>query len=261
MNKYDVNELAVFDKGLIKVYETDTGELIIDGREMWHGVESKQQFTDWIEARLEECDAVENKEFFIYLRKTSEKGGRPSKEYVVQLDTAKEMVMLERNEIGKQYRKYFIEVEKKYKKGEQEKHVQSDGVKAKLAEAKLNNSKARLASLYLKIGDNALTPTYQQIMYSKATEVLAGELLLPLPKMEQQNFTARDIGKRLNISANKVGHLTNENDLKNDAYGQWVHDKAKNCDKQIKTFRYYENVIPVLQELLDKEAKKETERV
>lgn len=147
------------------------------------------------------------------------------------------------------------------KKQAKQKVVESDGVKAKLAEAKLNNSKARLASLYLKIGDNALTPTYQQIMYSKATEVLAGELLLPLPKMERQTFTAGEIGERLGISANKVGHLSNENGLKNDEYGQWVHDKAKNCDKQIKTFRYYENVIPVLQELLDKEAKKETERV
>ena len=235
MNNCNVSGLKVFEDKLIKVYETDTGELIVDGREMWHGVESKQQFTDWIEARLEECDAVENKEFFIYLRKTSEKGGRPSKEYVVQLDTAKEMVMLERNEIGKQYRKYFIEVEKKYKKGEQEKYVQSDGVKAKLAEAKLNNS--------------------------KATEVLAGELLLPLPKVERRSYKAGEIGAQLGISANAVGRLANENGLKIDEYGEWVQDKKKNCEGQCETFRYYENVIPVLQELLDKEAKKETERV
>lgn len=36
-------------------------------------------------------------------------------EYIIKLDTAKEMAMLERNEIGKQVRKYFIEIEKKYK--------------------------------------------------------------------------------------------------------------------------------------------------
>ncbi len=36
-------------------------------------------------------------------------------EYIIQLSTAKEMAMLERNEKGKQVRRYFIDVEKKYK--------------------------------------------------------------------------------------------------------------------------------------------------
>lgn len=47
--------------------------------------------------------------------KILEKGGRPQTEYIIKLDTAKEMAMLERNEKGKQVRRYFIAVEKKYK--------------------------------------------------------------------------------------------------------------------------------------------------
>ena len=43
------------------------------------------------------------------------KGGRPTKEHIIKLDIAKEMAMLERNDKGKQVRRYFIEVEKKYK--------------------------------------------------------------------------------------------------------------------------------------------------
>lgn len=38
-------------------------------------------------------------------------------EYLIKLDTAKEMAMLEHNEKGKQVRRYFINVEKKYKEG------------------------------------------------------------------------------------------------------------------------------------------------
>ena len=36
-------------------------------------------------------------------------------DYIIKIDTAKEMAMLERNDKGKQVRKYFIAIEKKYK--------------------------------------------------------------------------------------------------------------------------------------------------
>lgn len=41
--------------------------------------------------------------------------GQNMKEHIIHLDTAKEMAMLERNEKGKQVRRYFIKVEKRYK--------------------------------------------------------------------------------------------------------------------------------------------------
>lgn len=44
--------------------------------------------------------------------------GTPKKDHIIKLDTAKEMAMLERNEKGKQVRKYFIIIEKKYKENQ-----------------------------------------------------------------------------------------------------------------------------------------------
>ena len=43
-------------------------------------------------------------------------GGRPRKEYILKLDVAKELCMIENNENGRMIRKYFIEVEKRYRK-------------------------------------------------------------------------------------------------------------------------------------------------
>lgn len=117
-------------------------------------------------------------------------------------------------------------------------------------EARLKNAKVREANLYLKIADKVQIPEYKQIMYSKATEVLSGEQLLPLPKVERKNFSAAEVGKKLGISANMVGRLANKNNLKTNEYGINVWDKAKHSDKQVPTFRYYENVIPIIKNII-----------
>ncbi|EQJ84737.1 BRO family, N-terminal domain protein [Clostridioides difficile P48] len=118
------------------------------------------------------------------------------------------------------------------------------------AQARLKNARAREAKIYLELADKIDIKEYKQIMYSKTTELLSGETLIPLPKMEKKTYSATDIGKMLGISANKVGGLANAYNLKTEEYGIKVWDKAKYSDKQVPNFRYYENVIPVLEKVL-----------
>ncbi|HFL2421795.1 TPA: Bro-N domain-containing protein [Clostridioides difficile] len=118
------------------------------------------------------------------------------------------------------------------------------------AQARLKNARAREAKIYLELADKVDIKEYKQIMYSKTTELLSGETLIPLPKIERKTYSATDIGKMLGISANKVGGLANAYNLKTDEYGIKVWDKAKYSDKQVPNFRYYENVIPVLEKAL-----------
>ena len=94
------------------MYETSNGEKVVYGSELHEVLEVKSKFADWIKNRLNDCDAAEKEDFETF-SKILEKG-RPTVEYIVKLDTAKEMAMLERNDKGKQVRKYFIAVEKKY---------------------------------------------------------------------------------------------------------------------------------------------------
>lgn len=99
---------------LMPVYQTtDKGEKIVDGRELHNILQSKQEFANWMKNRIEKYGFIEGEDFLTTLSKTS--GGRPATDYVLKLDMAKELAMVENNEQGRKARKYFIEVEKKFK--------------------------------------------------------------------------------------------------------------------------------------------------
>lgn len=108
-----MNELKVIENELVPVYETSTGEKVVYGSELHEVLEVKSRYREWIDRRLLDIDAVENEDF--QAAEISAPSGQTKKEYIIKLDTAKEMAMLERNEKGKQVRRYFIQVEKKYK--------------------------------------------------------------------------------------------------------------------------------------------------
>lgn len=88
----------------------------VNARELHVFLESKQDYSTWIKKRIDQYNFVENQDF-IKLHKKMElsKTGQMSIEYFITLDMAKELSMVERNEKGKQARKYFIDCERKMK--------------------------------------------------------------------------------------------------------------------------------------------------
>lgn len=109
-------ELKVVENGMVPVYETDTGEWVVYGTELHKVLGVKSHFRDWVKNRLKDVEALENDDYETSAKNLAgPNGGGPIKEYIIKLDIAKEMAMLERNPKGKQVRRYFIQVEKKYK--------------------------------------------------------------------------------------------------------------------------------------------------
>lgn len=100
---------------LIPVYETDKGEHVVDGRELHQFLKVGKDFSTWMKDRIEKFDLVEGEEYSPILGKTNSGGGRPTTDYILKLDTAKEIAMVENNDQGKVVRKYFITVEKRFK--------------------------------------------------------------------------------------------------------------------------------------------------
>lgn len=108
-----MNELKVIENELVPVYKTSTGEKVVYGSELHEVLGAPSVYREWVKRRLSDIDAIENEDFQGV--EISTPSGQTKKDHIIKLDTAKEMAMLERNEKGKQVRRYFIRVEKKYK--------------------------------------------------------------------------------------------------------------------------------------------------
>lgn len=109
-----MQNLTVIENELVPVYETSTGEKVVYGSELHEVLEVRSNYREWIKRRTSDIDAEEDEDFSTVEIPTVS-GGVPKKDHIIKLDTAKEMAMLERNDKGKQVRRYFIEVEKKHK--------------------------------------------------------------------------------------------------------------------------------------------------
>ncbi|WP_063333971.1 antA/AntB antirepressor family protein [Marinomonas sp. TW1] len=90
----------------------------VNARELHAFLEVGRDFSNWIKARINRYGFIEGEDFMCVENLSSPKRAsaksRTKKviEYFVTLDMAKELAMVERNEKGKQARRYFIACEK-----------------------------------------------------------------------------------------------------------------------------------------------------
>lgn len=111
-----MNNLIIIENGIVPVYVTGTGEKVVYGTELHRVLGVKTAYKDWSVRRFNDVDAIENEDF--EAAQICAPSGQTKKDHIIKLDIAKEMAMLERNEKGKQVRKYFIIIEKKYKENQ-----------------------------------------------------------------------------------------------------------------------------------------------
>jgi len=67
----------------------------VSARELHEFLEVGTRFNDWF-ARMKEYGFSEGTDFYSFLSKTTEQGGRPATDYVLTLDMAKELCMIQR---------------------------------------------------------------------------------------------------------------------------------------------------------------------
>lgn len=94
---------------LIKITTNEEGKQLVSARELHEFLESGQDFTTWIKNRIEKYEFVEDEDFTLHKFMV---GKVWKHDYILTMDIAKELSMVENNDKGSEARKYFIKCEK-----------------------------------------------------------------------------------------------------------------------------------------------------
>ncbi|MDH0718230.1 antA/AntB antirepressor family protein [Acinetobacter junii] len=88
-------------------------QLGVNARDVHAALEVKTDFSDWMKRRIKQCKFEENYDYMLILKKEEQvSGAKYLNEYIISIDMAKHLGMMERNNKGHEIRKYFIEQEK-----------------------------------------------------------------------------------------------------------------------------------------------------
>ena len=123
----------------------------------------------------------------------------------------------------------------------------------KSIEIKERNSRVRLSNQFLKLAKvDTLSTEYKNILVSKAAEALTGFALIPLPQSEQKMYSATEIGEMFGVSAQKIGRVSNEHDMKTEEYGEYYRTKSQHCCKEVDSFVYNDKAVERFREIFGK---------
>lgn len=112
-------------KNLVLINHNFNGQIIsaVHARDLHAELESKKDFTDWIKARILKYGFIEGEDYVLLLPQMGEqkgRGGSNKTDYILSLDMAKEVAMVEATEKGREVRQYFIRREKQLRRLEKQ---------------------------------------------------------------------------------------------------------------------------------------------
>lgn len=181
---------------LIKV-SYDNDQPTVSARELHDFLEVKTAYKDWF-PRMCDYGFSEGIDFCSFLSESH--GGRPAQDAQLTIDMAKEICMLQRNDRGKQARKYFLELEKDWNSPEKvmARALQIADRKIRLLEDENAQQKQLLAEYRLKA-------SYYDVVLQTKDALSASEI-------------AKDYGK----SAKWLNNLLHDKGVQYKQSGMWL---------------------------------------
>ncbi len=158
---------------LIKInYETE--QPTVSARELYEGLEIKTAFKDWF-PRMTEYGFTENQDFILVAQKRATNNPKNPvttyNDYQISVDMAKQICMIQRSEKGRQYRQYFLDLEKAWNTPEQ---VFARALK--MADREIEKLKSSNAGLMEDVQRMRPKEIFADAVSTSHTSILIGEL-------------------------------------------------------------------------------------
>lgn len=172
---------------LIKV-EVKADTQVVSARELHKGLKIKTRFNEWVSQNFKEFEGEQDYMSAVTTADMPNGGVKHINDYILTIDMAKQLCLMSRTELGKKYRKYFLELERKWNDPQEV---------VKRGYAILQNENARLKLENQQMQPKAL---FADSVAASHTTILIGELAKILR------------GNGINIGANRLF--------------QWMRDKG-----------------------------------
>lgn len=129
------------------------------------------------------------------------------------------------------------------------------GLKDKRLAIMEENAKTKQAQLLFKVATGTASNSARERIFAHIATELTGEKFIP--EIQEKEFSAKEVGDELGITANKVGRIANILDLKaeqpsENRFGRWAMSKSKYSNKEVAQWLYYQAGVDEINKYLSK---------
>ena len=183
---------------LINITLNENHEPVISARQLHTALGVTDRFSRWFERML--AYGFEEKSDYVGCEIFHDLARKKVKDYIIKLDMAKEIAMLQRNEKSKEVRKYFIQVEKDF------------------------NSPEKIMARALLMADKKikLLENENENLLIELEEANKNADYLDLILQTKDSLTITQIAQDYGMSARKMNQLLKQERIQRIVNGQWV---------------------------------------
>ncbi len=187
----NLETIRIFSEDVIPVYDTDTGEKVVLGRELHEKLKIKDKYTDWMQ-RMISIGFIEGTDFSSFSEKSEKpSGGRPSTSHILTLDMAKHIAMIQRTPQGMEIRQKLIDLEKNVAVN------QFAGLSKELQAILVIDQRTMKQEQRISALENTMTIDYNQ------QRVLKRVVINALGGMDSPAYKSRSVSQKLFMECNR----------------------------------------------------------
>lgn len=193
-----LENIRIFSEDVIPVYDTDTGEKVVLGRELHEKLKIKTPYHIWF-PRMVEYGFVDGTDYFTENKNVHREDGRKMPQvqidHIIKLDMAKHIAMIQRTPEGMEIRQKLIDLEKNVSVN------QFAGLSKELQAILVIDQRTMKQEQRISALENTMTIDYNQQRVLK--RVVNTVVINALDGMDSPAYKSRSVSQKLFMECNR----------------------------------------------------------